>query len=95
MRCRNIQFSSHAIQRMFERGLSESAVREAVRRGTVIADYPDDRPYPSQLLLSFMKETPLHAVVATNPEDDDCIVVTAYVPSLDSWELDFKTRKTK
>ena len=95
MRCCDIRFSSHAIQRMFERGLSQRAVRDAVFSGEVVADYADDKPYPSQLLLHFNDEQPLHVVVAYNRGVDQCVVVTTYVPSTDQWEPDFKTRKTK
>ncbi len=95
MRCNDIQFSSHAIQRMFERGLNQEAVCNAVLSGEVVADYADDKPYPSQLLLYFNDKQPLHVVVAYNREVDECIVVTTYVPLVDQWGPDFKTRKAK
>lgn len=61
--------------------------------GEVIADYPDDQPYPSCLLLGFADSTPIHVVVARNPVDGECVVVTVYVPDTDLWTDDFKTRR--
>jgi len=80
---------------MFERGVSQLEVRDAVLLGEVVADYADDKPYPSQLLLYFSDKQPLHVVVAYNRKVDECVVVTTYVPSVDQWGPDFKTRKAK
>jgi len=44
-----VLFSGHAVRRMFERGLSKDDVLGIVRDGEVIADYPEDEPYPSYL----------------------------------------------
>jgi len=44
-------FRTHALQRMFERGISTDEVRAVVDSGETIVEYPDDRPYPSQLML--------------------------------------------
>ena len=43
---RAILFRKHAIQRMFERGIREEAVRSVVDAGKVIQEYPEDAPYP-------------------------------------------------
>jgi len=42
-----MKFSSHAIQRMFERGFQKDSVAKAVRDGEIIQEYPNDKPYPS------------------------------------------------
>src|SRR5471030_1267248 len=41
----------HAFERMFQRGIDLDAVAQVISSGEVIADYPDDQPYPSTLLL--------------------------------------------
>jgi len=46
-------FSRHAFERMFQRGINPDAVAQLVANGEVIADYPDDQPFPSALLLDF------------------------------------------
>ena len=93
MDCRSISFSRHAIQRMFERAISPEEVGVVVRTGEVIADYPDDTPYRSMLIMAIVSGRPLHVVAARDDATGICYVVTAYVADSDQWESDFKTRK--
>ncbi len=93
MRCHSIQFSGHAISRMFERDLFPKDVTAAIERGEVIAEYPEDHPYPSYLLLGFVEGEPLHVVVARDEAGSRCFVVTVYRPDPELWQPDFKTRK--
>lgn len=79
---------------MFERSIRKDNVVAAVRHGEVKMDYPDDEPYPNQLLLWFVKDRPLHVVVAQSQEDGSCYIVTAYIPSESQWDSDYKNRKT-
>lgn len=72
MKCDKIDFSRHAIQRMFERSISPKNVRVAIARGKVIAAYADDKPYPSKLLLWFIEGNPLHVVVARQDDILHC-----------------------
>ena len=94
MECHEIVFSGHAVRRMFERQISEADIRAAIATGETIADYPDDRPFPSCLLLGFVRDVPLHVVVAQDPRGDRCYVVTVYLPDPAQWEPEFRTRKT-
>jgi hypothetical protein len=41
----------HAIQRKFQREISEENVRHVLATGEIIESYPDDSPYPSFLAL--------------------------------------------
>ena len=86
-------FRVHAIQRMFERKISVEDVKHILDAGEVIEDYPDDTPYPSQLMLGSREARPLHLVVASNVEDRQKIVITVYEPDPNQWEADFKRRK--
>ncbi|MHB1605111.1 MAG: DUF4258 domain-containing protein [Leptospirales bacterium] len=61
--------------------------------GEVIASYPDDTPYPSVLMLGYVQDRPLHVVAGRNPANEECIVVTVYVPDPLLWSEDFKTRR--
>jgi len=93
MECNEIRFTGHALRRMFERELDRDGVVAVVRQGEVIARYPDDRPFPSQLLLGFAKSRPVHVVVAQDLDSGVCFVVTAYQPDPAVWMSDFKTRR--
>jgi len=84
----------HAIRRMAERDISRAEVEQAIAQGETIQSYPDDKPYPSRLLLANVKGRPLHIVVAWNAADRESIVITVYEPDPAEWDEDFKRRKT-
>lgn len=86
-------FRPHAIQRMFERRISQPQVRHVLETGEVIEDYPEDQPYPSRLVLGWHESRPIHVVAARNDEENETIVITVYEPGPDKWEPDFKRRK--
>ena len=93
MECTEIVFSGHAIRRIFERSLGRDAILEVVRAGEVIAEYLDDSPHPSYLLLGFVAGKPVHVVVAREAEIRRCFVVTAYHPDPSLWSDDFRVRR--
>jgi len=78
---------------MFARNISKDDVVKVIKKGEIIRKYLDDEPYPSKLLLGFVKDKPLHIVLGFDRNDLTCIVITAYYPDLKIWESDFKTRK--
>jgi len=88
-----IIYRTHAFERMFERGITISDVRHVLGTGEIIADYPDDRPYPSCLLLGWRGERPLHVVAAINKDEKEAIVIIAYEPDKTLWESDFRRKK--
>jgi len=92
MECDKIMFGEHSFRRMFEREISPDDMIEVVQKGEIIKDYPDDKPYPSFLILRFVNNRPIHIVVAKNTENGLCFVVTVYEPGPDTWSKDFKTK---
>lgn len=89
-----ITFSGHALQRMFERSISRAEVHEVMTRGEVIADYPDDKPLPSRLLVGFPGGRAVHVVVAAEDRSEHVIVVTVYEPDPGLWDDGYRRRKT-
>lgn len=83
----------HALRRMVERRISRDEVIDALGRGEVIEDYPDDQPYPSALVLGFMGNRPLHVVVAFDAGGPYAYIITVYEPSPDKFESDWRTRR--
>ena len=77
---------------MFERGITQSELVQAVRFGEVIEEYPDDSPYPSRLVLGMQGLRPIHVVVADNMEDRMLVVITVYEPDGNQWTRDFRRR---
>ena len=88
-----IIYRSHALQRMFERGITALEVRHVLLDGEIIKDYPDDQPYPSQLLLGWCQKRPVHIVAAYNEPDKETIIITAYEPDPKVWESGFRRKR--
>lgn len=88
----NIIISLHGQLRLNERNITVYDVINAIDNGEIIEQYPKDFPFPSCLILGIsINNTYIHVVVSMN--DDKIYLITAYVPSLDIWEKDLKTRK--
>lgn len=92
IRQRKIIWRRHALERMLERELSRSTVLDVASNGEVIEDYSADRPAPTALLLGWDKERPIHVVLSIEP-DGEVAIITAYEPSLDVFESDYRTRR--
>jgi len=95
MDCSKVVFSQHAFTRMFARSISPELVSRAVGSSEIIAEYPDDQPFPSYLLLYFEQEKPLHVVVGKDEHDGACYIITAYEPDIKLWNDDFRSRRKK
>lgn len=78
---------------MFQRGIPPDAVHALLNQGEIIASYPDDRPYPSVLILGWFDNKPVHAVIARSRTMEECQVITVYQPDPLLWNADFKSRK--
>ena len=89
----HIEWQRHSLERMVEREISREAVIQTILQGERIEDYPGDRPLASALFFGLTGIRPIHAVIAFNPELQKAFVITVYVPDLDHFEPDFKTRR--
>jgi hypothetical protein len=78
---------------MFERGISEKRVVEALKSGDTIEDYSSEMYEPSRLILGFQGKRPFHVVISENQETNEITVITVYTPSSDKWSKDFKSRR--
>ena len=92
IRQRKIIWRRHALERMLERGLSRSNVLDVASNGEVIEDYSTDRPTPTALFFGWDKKRPIHVVLSIEP-DGEVAIITAYEPSLDIFESDYRTRR--
>ena len=93
MNFQNLVFSSHAIQQMFFRKISKEDVKTAINYGEVIEQRLDDTPFPSYLMLDFVKGKPIHVVFSYDEKTNTCYVVTAYIPDPKIWTDIFKKRR--
>ena len=78
---------------MFERDITKHDVRNAIEHGEIIAEYPQDQPFPTCLMLSAKGRRPIHVVLAIDKNSQKCYVVTAYDPDPTLWSEDFRSRR--
>lgn len=89
---KNIRITLHAAKRLEQRGIFIKDVISCITNGEIIEQYPDDYPYPSCLIFGMsVNEKFLHVVIGHH--ESELFLITAYFPSTDKWESDFKTRK--
>ena len=83
--------TQHSRKRFAERGISMDDIGYVFITGEIIAQYPDDTPFPSCcLILGYSGERALHVVASI---DEELIyIITAYAPSPEKWEAYWKTR---
>ena len=92
--CENkIKWTLHALKRIRDRKILSDKVINAVLSGEIIEQYRDDKYFPSCLIFNCDYDEPIHAVVSIG--NGTVHIITAYNPTLEEWESDFKTRKEK
>ena len=87
-----IIYRLHAVERMFGRDISVSDISKTLKSGKIIENYPEDKPYPSKLILGFVEDRPIHVVAAENKIDNELIVITVYEPDPLKWDANFERR---
>jgi len=87
-------FLPHAVRQMSrpDRMISPQEVKTVVMKGEIIEDYPNDPRGHSCLMCG---EVSAHRVlhVVCSPKEEYLAIITAYLPSVDEWEDNFKKRK--
>lgn len=86
-------FSGHAVRRMFERAISVDDVLGVIAGGEVVAEYPDDKPFPSALVMGNARGRTLHVVAARDGATGKCYAVTVYEPDPMLWSDDMRSRR--
>ena len=87
-----VNYTKHFLKRLDERKIAKDEVASAIFSGGIIEQILDDEPLPSVLILGYNDDgKPLH--IAISIDAAEIWLVTAYYPTLDVWEADYKTRK--
>lgn len=87
-----IIISIHAQERLRQRGIKQRDIKNSIMTGEIIEQYPDDFPFPSCLVFGYtFDKRVLHIVISD--EGTASRIITAYYPSKDKFEDDYKTRK--
>lgn len=89
---RAIRWTTHIMERLQERGIDPSDVKNCIATGQIIEQYPNDCPYPSCLILGSAKDgRALHSVMGVG--NGQLWLITAYYPDPEKWNSDFSDRK--
>jgi len=93
----NCRFTDHARREMETEPFGAIRLDEVLRAlevGDILEEYPEDKPYPSCLVLGRTAGRPLHIVCAPVPAERRLIVITTYQPDPKRWDPDFKHRRS-
>ena len=83
----------HALQEKEFDNLTLAEIKQSVESSIIIEDYPDDKPYPSCLVLGFtVQKEPIHSVWAYDYTSGIAILITVYRPSPEKW-VEYRKRK--
>ena len=85
-------FTSHALERFFQRQITRSNVLDVIAKHHVVETYPDSKPYPCKLIMGFAHMKALHVVIAVDKESQSVIIITAYWPDYEKWDDEFLKR---
>lgn len=87
-----IEVTQHFLMRCQQRGISYGEIKEVIKNGEIIEEYPDDYPYPSCLILGMTVDgRKIHVVAGVG--EMKLWLITAYEPAPSQWDELFKKRK--
>jgi hypothetical protein len=95
-RCVNEQrifWTYHVNMRMKGRFIHRQIILDSIQHYEIIEEYPDDKYFPSYLVLSKYQDKVFHVLFAVDVEEKNVRIITAYYPSLNEWEEGYKTRR--
>jgi Domain of unknown function (DUF4258) len=88
-----IFWTYHVNMRIEGRSIPRPIILASIEYYEIIEEYPMDKYLPSYLVYSKYENRVFHVLFAVDIEEDNVRVITAYYPSLDEWEGDFRTRR--
>lgn len=91
---KKIIYTLHALDEMNAEDeiITTDEIRDVILQGEIIEDYPEDKRGHSCLMFAVSgRNRPVHVVCA--PSEECLAIVTTYLPSLEKWKPDFKTRR--
>ena len=90
-----VRITDHADEEAHADALSLDEVLSSVHSGEIIENYPEDRPFPSCLVLGRTDHgDPVHSVWAYNSDVRWAVLITVYRPDPKRWET-WRTRRPK
>jgi hypothetical protein len=93
IRRHKIRWTYHVNIRLKGRFISREAILSSGNTYEIIEEYPKDKYLPSYLIYAKYENQVIHIQIATDLENDNVTIVTAYKPTLDKWEKNLRTRR--
>ena len=91
---KKVIYTEHALDEMNaeEELISKDEIRQVIFEGEIVEDYPEDKRGHSYLMFTYTSAgRPVHIICS--PKEEYLGIITAYVPTLNKWENDFRTRR--
>lgn len=79
--------------RLQGRFIARGMIVSAADSYEIVEAYPDDKYFPSYLLLWRQSDEIFHVLFGVDVEGQNVRIITAYYPSPEEWETDLKTRR--
>jgi hypothetical protein len=87
------ELSKHALDQSIIRDITISEIKQAIIKGNIIEDYPDDKYGASCLILGFTHSNrPLH-IQSSYPSRPLIKIITIYQPSETLWKNNYTIRR--
>ena len=87
-----IEVTQHILMRCQQRKISYAEIKEVIKNGEIIEEYPDDYPHPSCLIFGMtINGRKIHVVVGIG--ENKLWLITAYEPDPLQWDETLKNRK--
>jgi len=84
----SLRWTSHILERLFQRNIRIDDVKVALLKCEIIEQYPNDYPFPSCLVLGrAIDGRIMHVVCGSNGLE--LWLITAYYPNPNEWSEDF------
>jgi hypothetical protein len=79
--------------RLGQRFIARETIIEAADTYEIVEAYPEDKYFPSYLLLGRAGDDAFHVLFGADVEGQNVRINTAYYPSPEEWEADLKMRR--
>ena len=87
------EFSKHAVDQSILRHIGVKHIREAIAKGEIIEDYPEDKYGPSCLILGFTAARKALHIQCSYSSRPLVKIITLYEPDPKLW-VNFRIRRT-
>lgn len=93
VRGRRILWTYHVNMRLGQRFIARETIIRAIDTYEIVESYPEDKYFPSYLVVGREGADAFHVLFGADVVGQNLRIITAYFPSPDEWETDFKTRR--